>query len=727
MYKIITNLTVILIFFLISLILILSSVGIETSKFNSFISKKINETNNNIKTELITIKFKLDIKELSLFLETNNPKIDYRKNIIPTQSIKVYIDFVSLIKSEPKISKIVLIFNQLDIEQLKKISVNFKPSNFTSFIKNKIKQGKIDTELEFYLDSNNQFDNFIIRGSISDFSTEIIKNIYLKKSKFNFFADKSDIILKNISGEAGPFKIENGDLKANLSSEILLESNFKTKIKYKNNSSNYEDIIRDKKFFKNIGDLEAELNNNFFINFDKTYKVKKYNYKSNGKITKANLKLNKSLDSFFSNKTLKNLSLINSDIKMDFSSKNNNTKIIGNYSLDKDSPLPFELESNMDGDLVNLKLNADYSKPFELELINYKKHKDLIANIFVNLEKRKDNIKIKKINLTEGTNSIFAENIIFDKGKFISFKKISVKTSENGKKNNDFSILYKKMISIKGKQFDASNLPKILNQKTTKKTFSNINKDIEIDFVNINAPLSENLKNFKLIGKIEKGKFTKIISKGDFGENNFLDIKMKKDFKNEKKYLEIYSDLTKPLLTEYSFFKGLTGGKLLYTSIIDKDDSTSKLKIENFKVINAPGMLKLLSLADLGGLADIAEGEGLSFDILEINMEKNNSITKFNEILALGPSISVLMEGYQDSKVTSLRGTLVPAKTLNKMISKIPVLGDIIIPKEVGEGLFGISFKMKGPPGKIKTTINPIRTLTPRFIQKIIDRNKNSK
>ena len=32
------------------------------------------------------------------------------------------------------------------------------------------------------------------------------------------------------------------------------------------------------------------------------------------------------------------------------------------------------------------------------------------------------------------------------------------------------------------------------------------------------------------------------------------------------------------------------------------------------------------------------------------------------------------MEGYQDPKVTSLRGTLVPAKTLNKLISKIPVI-----------------------------------------------------
>ena len=142
-------------------------------------------------------------------------------------------------------------------------------------------------------------------------------------------------------------------------------------------------------------------------------------------------------------------------------------------------------------------------------------------------------------------------------------------------------------------------------------------------------------------------------------------------------------------------------------------------------MINAPGMVKLLSLADLGGLADLAEGEGISFETLEITMEKNKDTLKINEILALGPSVSVLMEGYQDQKVTSLRGTLIPAKTLNTMISKIPVIGDIVIPKEVGEGLFGISFKMKGPPGKIKTTINPIRTITPRFIQKIIDKKKN--
>jgi hypothetical protein len=240
--------------------------------------------------------------------------------------------------------------------------------------------------------------------------------------------------------------------------------------------------------------------------------------------------------------------------------------------------------------------------------------------------------------------------------------------------------------------------------------------------------MSETLQNFRLIGEIQKGKFVKISSKGDFGGGNFLDISMRNDKNTNKKYLEIYSDLTRPLLTEYSFFNGLSGGKLLFTSIIDNNKTISKLKIENFKVINAPGVIKLLSLADLGGLADLAEGEGLSFDVLEIDMEKNKKFLKINEILALGPSMSVLMEGYQDEKsLTSLRGTLVPAKTLNKLISKIPVIGDIIIPKEVGEGLFGISFKMKGPKGKIKTSINPIKTLTPRFIQKIIEKNKQIK
>ena len=96
-------------------------------------------------------------------------------------------------------------------------------------------------------------------------------------------------------------------------------------------------------------------------------------------------------------------------------------------------------------------------------------------------------------------------------------------------------IFLSKKILVKGKKFDATNLPKIFNQKSENNLFINVTKDIEIDFNNIVVPLSEELQNFKLIGKIEKGKFTKISSKGKFNKNNFLDITLKHDKKIKRK------------------------------------------------------------------------------------------------------------------------------------------------------------------------------------------------
>ena len=110
-----------------------------------------------------------------------------------------------------------------------------------------------------------------------------------------------------------------------------------------------------------------------------------------------------------------------------------------------------------------------------------------------------------------------------------------------------------------------------------------------------------------------------------------------------------------------------------------------------------------------------------------MNYESNQSLTNINEMYAIGPAISILMEGYIDrNKLTSLRGTLVPATTINKTISKIPLLGDILVGKKVGEGVFGVSFKIKGPPKDLKTSVNPIKTLTPRFITRTLEKLKKN-
>ncbi len=723
MKKIITNFILLIIILFITLIALLSTLGFETDKFNKFIIDRSSQTKN-INLELDKIKFKINLKELSLFLETNNPKIAYREVSIPVKNIKVFVDFFSLLDIDPKITKTSLTFQELDIVQLNKLSQIIKPSNFKSLLNNRIKEGKLISEVDIFLTEKGSFKDFIARGTIKGLKVDLQNNLSFKNVNLGFFADKNDILIKNIFGELEEIKISDGDIKVNLENGVHLVSNFKSKFDFnKDLLSKYSKYLDKFALVKDFKNLKANLNNNLTISFDKTYKVEDYNYKISGNIEKGNIKFKDPIKYVFLEKEIKSLQISNLNLSSNIKKNEINFKAEGKYALNLSDFMSISIENNSKNDLANLILDFDFDESLQVDFINYKKPKNSIASISLNFEKAKNTFKINGLQYQEAKNLIKIKDFVFKKKKYSSFRSIEVFT-----KNNEFLITNNNKIEIRGKKFDASNVAKYFGNKGGENIFQELNRNIEIDFENIKVPMSEKLKNFKLIGEIKRGQFTKISSKGDFGGNNFLDISLKKDKNTNKKYLEIYSDLPRPLLAEYSFFKGLSGGKLLYTSIIDGTLSNSKLKIEDFKVINAPGVVKLLSLADLGGLADLAEGEGLSFNLLEIDMEKNKNFLKLNEILALGPSMSVLMEGYQDeNNVTSLRGTLVPAKTLNKMIAKIPVIGNIVIPKEVGEGLFGISFKMKGPKGKIKTTINPIKTITPRFIQKIIDRNKVAK
>ena len=65
--------------------------------------------------------------------------------------------------------------------------------------------------------------------------------------------------------------------------------------------------------------------------------------------------------------------------------------------------------------------------------------------------------------------------------------------------------------------------------------------------------------------------------------------------------------------------------------------------------------------------------------------------------------------------------------TINKFIGSLPVLGNILVGSKTGEGVFGVSFKIKGPPKKLETSVNPIKTLTPRFITRTLEKIKKKK
>ena len=77
-------------------------------------------------------------------------------------------------------------------------------------------------------------------------------------------------------------------------------------------------------------------------------------------------------------------------------------------------------------------------------------------------------------------------------------------------------------------------------------------------------------------------------------------------------------------------------------------------------------------------------------------------------------------------QINKFKRNIGSATTINKAIGTIPVLGKILVGSKTGEGVFGVSFKIKGPPKKLETTVNPIKTLTPRFITRTLEKIKKN-
>ena len=115
------------------------------------------------------------------------------------------------------------------------------------------------------------------------------------------------------------------------------------------------------------------------------------------------------------------------------------------------------------------------------------------------------------------------------------------------------------------------------------------------------------------------------------------------------------------------------------------------------------------------------------------NLYKNQKVEIYGKFESLNPGGSIkdriclnMINKAEEEKLISLRGTLVPATTINKTISKIPLLGKILVGDKTGEGVFGVSFKIKGPPKDLETSVNPIKTLTPRFITRTLEKIKKN-
>jgi hypothetical protein len=722
--------TVGLILFLIfSTTIYLSTIGIETSKFNNLIVNEVKKKEPKIDIKLDKIKIKFDIQKFQLYLSTLNPDVKYQKTIIPLKEVNIYSNIFTILLSKPEINKIVFNIGSFNLKNIQTIAVRIKPSNLKTYVLNNLYAGKIERLLvDLKLNNESKIVDYKVNGRVKKISIKLPGNHLIKNTSFNFISDKKLTLINSISANYKGILITNGSIDLKNKENIEIEGKFNSNFKFTEEET--KKLFEEKTFNflnKNKLKFEGNLLHNFNLKIDKNYKIIDYDYNSSGDITDAQIILKKGFKSQFIKKPIKKISFIKTKLKININKKKKNFLVLESFYKTGDSDYKqIKITNNLNKKKQNYLIDVNLTENIFLELINFKTNNKKKANIKSEFNIENNNINFKYIIFTEDKNAISVNGLkINSKSEIEKISNIDIKTFNKNKENNNFKINFKKKIFIVGEKYDSTYLLKVLSSDTKKNFLKNFSKDVNIKLKNLITKSLIPLDNFNLIGRIEKGKFIKASSKSEFSKNKYLDISLKEQL-NKKKKLEVYSDLPQALLADYKFFDGLKGGKLLYNSIIDDEGSTSKIIVENFKLLKAPAFATLLTLADLGGIADILSGEGMSFEILEINLKEDKNTITVDEILALGSSVSLHMSGYIEKKsgLISLSGTLVPAKSLNSLISKIPIVGGILVGKKIGEGVFGVSFKMKGLPGNIKTFVNPVKTLTPRFITRILEKKK---
>ncbi|MEE9347795.1 MAG: AsmA-like C-terminal domain-containing protein, partial [Robiginitomaculum sp.] len=147
--------------------------------------------------------------------------------------------------------------------------------------------------------------------------------------------------------------------------------------------------------------------------------------------------------------------------------------------------------------------------------------------------------------------------------------------------------------------------------------------------------------------------------------------------------------------------------------------------MKKFKVVDAPVFARILSLASLQGLGEILSGDGMNFDTLTAPFEFEDGLLMLGESRANGSAIGLTARGSIDfdEKAMDLDGVIVPAYTLNSVLGKVPILGDIVVGKE-GEGIFALNYSLDGPFHKTQVSVNPLSAFTPGFLRQIFQPTK---
>ena len=206
------------------------------------------------------------------------------------------------------------------------------------------------------------------------------------------------------------------------------------------------------------------------------------------------------------------------------------------------------------------------------------------------------------------------------------------------------------------------------------------------------------------------------------GENDFHKISIEDEIDKKKFVLE--SNYIPGLLNIFDIDLNIGQGSLKIEGFKPKNSSEYKGVIvgKNIVFFDAPFFANFFSIFSLDGFAQKLKDGGIIFNSLNANYKFGNDKLKIIDSLLKGSELGIQFDtvmGMNDDYFFT-NGSIIPAYTINTLITKFPILGDIITAGSPEDGLIGANFRVEKIDGEYEVFYNPISVFVPDIIKNFL-------
>ena len=371
--------------------------------------------------------------------------------------------------------------------------------------------------------------------------------------------------------------------------------------------------------------------------------------------------------------------------------------------------LPFKATLDfVDADQFDIDLTADATQAsLTLPQLNWQKPRQQALSIQaagrLNTQASQPALDIKTLALNgEGIKAQGRISNALSDNRTLSFQPFQL-----GEHDLDVLTLTPQKLEVKGQTFDGRGIDLFAESDV-------VPAAIDINVANYLLPKNKLTKleaDFQQQDDIwQQGSFMAYID----GKGLFANIK---PHENGKREVTISIEDTGLTMAGLGLHQGFAGGRLTGKMMLDdKNLGTGHIIVQNLRLVEVPLMARLLATLTLDPLLDLKQG--LLFREVDIPLGFEPDGIALERGALKGPSMDMYLDGKYtyDSKV-NIDGRLIPANTLNRLISDIPLVGSLLTGSQ--EGLLVADFKIKGAATDPDISVQPLSLITPGLLKDI--------